>query len=177
MFSSHSRTRVREEAELDITSFMNLMIVLVPVLLLSMVFARITVIDIQLPQSAGSTAAEIANKEVEVLIRDDALIVHFPEGVVLRTVDNLETGEPNFAELSLVLQELKRRLKEKEADRRRINLLVEPDTTYHKIVATMDSVRSYQAVVAADVVEAELFPDIAFADAPVASNRTSGKKS
>jgi len=39
----------REEAELDITSFMNLMIILVPVLLLSMVFARTTVLDLKLP--------------------------------------------------------------------------------------------------------------------------------
>ena len=34
------------EAELDITAFMNLMIVLVPVLLLGMVFSRITVIGV-----------------------------------------------------------------------------------------------------------------------------------
>ncbi|HSG51582.1 MAG TPA: biopolymer transporter ExbD, partial [Rheinheimera sp.] len=37
------------DAELDITSFMNLMIVLVPVLLLSLVFAQIRVLNIQLP--------------------------------------------------------------------------------------------------------------------------------
>ena len=43
-----------EEAELNITSFMNLMIVLVPVLLLNMVFTQTMVLDIKLPAGAVS---------------------------------------------------------------------------------------------------------------------------
>ena len=44
------RTRLRKpDAELDITSFLNLMIVLVPVLLMMMVFSRITVVELKLP--------------------------------------------------------------------------------------------------------------------------------
>jgi biopolymer transport protein ExbD len=39
----------KEEAELDITAFMNLMIVLVPILLLGLVFSKITVVDVTLP--------------------------------------------------------------------------------------------------------------------------------
>ncbi|MQP53880.1 biopolymer transporter ExbD, partial [Flavobacterium sp. LMO9] len=39
------RKAIIAEAELDITSFMNLMIVLVPVLLLSLVFAQIRVLN------------------------------------------------------------------------------------------------------------------------------------
>ena len=47
------RSRFRQkEAELDITSFMNLMIILVPVLLMNMVFSHITVLDLQLPDLA-----------------------------------------------------------------------------------------------------------------------------
>src|SRR5690554_3359114 len=49
------RRRQTEDAELNITSFMNLMIVLVPVLLLSMVFSRITVLELNLPDSAASS--------------------------------------------------------------------------------------------------------------------------
>ena len=41
------------EAELDITAFMNLMIVLVPILLLGMVFSRITVVEVTLPPAAA----------------------------------------------------------------------------------------------------------------------------
>ncbi len=41
--------RHREEAELEVTPFMNLMVVLVPVLLLSLVFTHTTVIDLDFP--------------------------------------------------------------------------------------------------------------------------------
>ena len=47
--------RHNEAAELDVTPFMNLMIVLVPVLLLSMVFTHTTVIDLNFP--SGENAA------------------------------------------------------------------------------------------------------------------------
>lgn len=73
---------------------------------------------------------------------------------------------PDFRQLSLVLQELKRHLQEKQADRKNISLLIESDTPYQKIVATMDAVRSYRTLLATDVVDAELFPDIAFGDVP-----------
>ena len=39
----------QEATELDITSFMNLMIILVPVLLVSMVFNQVTVLELNLP--------------------------------------------------------------------------------------------------------------------------------
>ncbi len=41
--------RNKEEADLDITPFMNLMIVLVPILLLGLIFSKITVVDVTLP--------------------------------------------------------------------------------------------------------------------------------
>ncbi|MCZ6711056.1 MAG: biopolymer transporter ExbD, partial [Gammaproteobacteria bacterium] len=46
-----------EAADIDVTPFMNLMIVLVPVLLLSMVFTRTTVIDLNFPSGAGAETA------------------------------------------------------------------------------------------------------------------------
>ena len=187
--NTFSRKRDAQEADLDITPFMNLMIVLVPVLLLSMVFTRITVIDIQLPLAAGSSASEIAQKQAEVVIGEKSIRVNFPEGVLLREIAH-QAGDtatesrlqsiphslnPNYAELSLVLQALKRELQAKGADRKQINLLVPDTTPYHVIVSTMDAVRSFQAVVAADVVEAELFPQISFGEVPRArSDEVSG---
>lgn len=188
MLSNQYKARVKEDADLDITPFMNLMIVLVPVLLLSMVFTRITVIDIQLPASAGESSAEIAQKQVEVVILEESIAVNFPEGTLLRSIANVtpdsesadseidsQTSTPDYDNLSIVLQALKRELQAKGADRKNINLLVSESVPYHKVIATMDAVRSYQAVVAADVVNAELFPDIAFGDAPVKAARAGGK--
>ena len=40
--------------EMDLKPFMNLMVVLIPMLLLSAEFARIAIIDIKLPEGRGS---------------------------------------------------------------------------------------------------------------------------
>ena len=45
---------------------------------------------------------------------------------------------------------------------------------YQTLVATMDTVRSFEAVVAASVVRAELFPDIALGDAPARAEAVTG---
>lgn len=183
-----SRT-LRKDADLDITAFMNLMIVLVPVLLLGMVFSQITVLDLTLPDAAAGAGKEgPENKRIELVIREQALTVNYPQGIMLKQIptiipdpaindsqldDQLDTESVeitpvhNFKMLSLVLQEVKRQLREKGIENRAITVLSEPDTSYQTIISTMDTVRSYKAVVAASVVDAELFPEISFGDAPV----------
>ena len=161
------RHRHREEAELDITSFMNLMIILVPVLLMSMVFARITVLDLQLPKSAGSEASETdePNKQIELIIRDDYFQVNFPAGAPVERVPH-QDGEPDLPALSELLQQVKQTLKNQGIDKNDIVILSEPDTPYQTLVSAMDTARSFRAVVAASVVNAELFPVISLGDAP-----------
>lgn len=159
------RQRQQANAELDITAFMNLMIVLVPVLLLGMVFSRITVIEVNLPASSEQAGAA-AEDQLELVIRESAMRVDYPAGVQLRKIPRDAAGQHDFATLSLVLQEVKRQLREQGLERRSITLLSEQDTDYQTIVSAMDTVRSFKAVVAASVVDAELFPEIAFGDAP-----------
>ncbi|MCR8922365.1 biopolymer transporter ExbD [Dasania sp. GY-MA-18] len=167
------RRKKIDDADLDITAFMNLMIVLVPVLLLGMVFSQITVVDVKLPESALNEAANYEkNHQVELVIRQDYLLVNFPQGVPVKTIykkavdDEAEEKQHDFALLSLTLQEVKRRLLEKGIEKKNITILSESDTDYQTIISAMDTVRSYQAVVAASVVDAALFPDISFGDAP-----------
>ncbi|KKK86016.1 hypothetical protein LCGC14_2767470, partial [marine sediment metagenome] len=77
----------RQEAELDITAFMNLMIVLVPVLLLGMVFSQITVLDLKLPEGAAGDASDAAEKQkIELLIREDVMLVNYPQGILLKRI-------------------------------------------------------------------------------------------
>jgi biopolymer transport protein ExbD len=154
------------DAELDITAFMNLMIVLVPVLLLGMVFARITVIDIELPPQALAADADPDRQQVELVIRAEGMRVDFPRGIALKQIPLTVEGEQDFALLSLVLQEVKRQLREQGLERSNITLLSEPEISYQTIVRAMDTVRSFKALVAAEVVDAALFPEIAFGDAP-----------
>ena len=161
------RRQQHEEAELDITAFMNLMIVLVPVLLLSLVFSQVAAIEVNLPASAGGAADEEAdNQQVELVIRQGSMRVDFPRGVMLKDIPMTEEGGYDFELLGLVLQEVKRQLREKDLDRRNITILSEEGVDYQTIISAMDTVRSYKAVVAADVVDAVLFPEISFGDAP-----------
>lgn len=177
----------RQDAELDITAFMNLMIVLVPVLLLGMVFSQITVLDLKLPDAAAGESIEDKprEKDIELVIRADGMTVNYPRGILLKNIPKVTapiedvpastaTGELvyDFNLLSLVLQEVKRQLREKGIEKRDITLLSEPTTSYQTIVSAIDAVRSYKAVVAASVVDAELFPEVSFGDAPEAGGQT-----
>lgn len=174
------RRRLRmQEAELDITSFMNLMIILVPVLLMSMVFSHVTVLQLILPDMAdSSTPEELQNKKLELVIQTDFMDVNYPAGVRVKRVFKVakESGgqqvavpskEYDYALLSLTLQEIKRQLKDKDVEKRDILILSRADTDYQTIVSTMDTVRSFKTVVVASVVDAELFPNISLGDAPV----------
>lgn len=88
--------KVHEEAELDITSFMNLMIILVPVLLISMVFARTTVLDLKLPDLASGSGGQEENENLilEVVIREDYLDVNYPAGTLLKRLPNKPYVDP-----------------------------------------------------------------------------------
>jgi biopolymer transport protein ExbD len=158
------RLKHKEAADLDVTPFMNLMIVLVPVLLLSMVFTHTTVIELNFP--AGEAAGEIdpENVHLEVIVKADRLIVADGRGGTIRALPMVD-GVHDYAELSRVMQEVKRRMPEK----RDIAVLLQADTDYQTLVFVMDRVRSYKAVQGLDVVEAELFPVISLGDSPRAS--------
>ncbi len=158
----------RQDAELDITAFMNLMIVLVPVLLLSLVFSQVAAIEVNLPNSAaGGADGDDDNQQVELVIRKDTMHVDFPRGILLKRIPMTEEGEYDWDLLSLVLQEVKRQLAEQGIERSNITLLSEEGIDYQTIISAMDTVRSFEALVAADVVDAALFPEISFGDAPV----------
>ena len=154
------------EAELDITSFMNLMIVLVPVLLLSLVFSQVRILNLQLP--AAAQAANNANdgpKVLELVISQTGFDLNYPAGILLKRFDKTAQGY-QFAKLSTYLQDLKLTFQQNKDDKSDIVLLLAPDIDYQTIVSTMDTVRSFKAVVAANLVDAELFPQISLGDAP-----------
>jgi len=161
------RHRRVTDAELEITAFMNLMIVLVPILLLGMVFSRITVVDVVLPPNAASAMSEDDKQAVELVIREEGMRVNYPRGVLLKRIPGTVDGEQDFELLSLVLQEVKRQLTERGIEQHTITILSEPGVDYQTIVHAMDTVRSFKTLVAASVVDAALFPEISFGDAPI----------
>lgn len=157
----------QREADLDITAFMNLMIVLVPVLLLGMVFSHIAVLELKLPDASQEFIHKDANNEqLELIVNSDGAHLYYPAGVLLKSFPK-KTDKQDFEGLSLYLRDLKSLMLGKGMTKRDIMVLSQQDTDYQTIVSLMDTVRSYRTVVAASVVDAELFPEISLGDAPV----------
>lgn len=161
-----------DEADLDITPFMNLMIVLVPVLLISMVFSHITILKLNLPDLTGAiTQSAEKNRQLEVVLRKSMIEVYYPSGVLVKRIDAQEKTDGmklDYALLSLVLQEIKKLEREKTD----VLLLSEAGVSYQSLVSTMDTVRAFRTVAATSAVEVDLFPNISLGDAPPAGGES-----
>ena len=159
--------RLKEEAELNVTSFMNLMIVLVPVLLLNMVFSQLAVLDLRLPTGDQNDPAVINPEDVtlEVTIRKTGFVISRTYMEQTESLKELpKIGDKfDFEGLSSALQDVKKN--PIFADKTDIVLLPESDVDYQTLVTVMDTARIYPAVVAASLVDAVLFPDISLGDA------------
>ncbi len=158
----HYRRRSKEPADLDMTTFLNLMVVLVPFLLITAVFSRITIVELSLPTSAGGTAAQEASFRVEVIVREDGLQVSNGRAVIA-TLPKVG-DEYDLARLS----EFVVALKEGHPDKDDASVLLEPDIEYDHLIQVMDVVRSSvrPGEEEGETVRLALFTDIAIGDAP-----------
>ena len=155
------RRRSAEVADLDVTPFMNLMIVLVPVLLLSMVFTHITVIELDFPSvSSGADSIDQETTHLEIQIYAEELVIR-DQRSVLKRIATLSSGVHDFDQLSQVLKKIKQQIPRAT----HATILLEAQTNYQTLVSTMDRVRSYQVGVEGS--SAELFPEISLGDAPI----------
>ena len=157
--------RLKNEAELDITSFMNLMIVLVPILLMNMVIAQTSVLELNFPTQDQISSTDEKALQLQVIILDDQLVVSDNKGGVIKTIEKKTDGY-DFVLLGQVIQDIKHRIPNKKD----ITVMAEKSTSYQTLVSVMDKVRSFRTVVAGSVVNAELFPEISIADAPEISD-------
>ncbi|SDW61441.1 ExbD/TolR family protein [Marinobacter mobilis] len=146
--------------ELDITAFMNLMIVLVPVLLLGMVFSQVRTIELDFPGMAAGEAPLAEDFRLSVLLIAGGLEVSDSDRGLISALP-VAQGQYDFDGLRELLVRIKHSVPEKTD----VVLEVAPGIDYQTLVTTMDTLRSYKTVVAASVVNAELFPDVSLADA------------
>ncbi|HHH42668.1 MAG TPA: biopolymer transporter ExbD [Gammaproteobacteria bacterium] len=159
--------------ELDITAFMNLMVILVPFLLISAVFSRITILELDLPASAAEQQApkdEPEKLQLEVILRDHVVEIGDRKRGLLKQVEVQPDGS-HLQQVSELLQQIKARF----PDKRDITLLLETDIAYERLVEMMDTLRVAQVEQAGETVNAELFPAISIGDAPAAGSRASAK--
>lgn len=162
MRSQWRKRRRRDAADLDITAFMNLMVVLTPFLLITAVFSRMAILELNLPGDGSQAEADVRDLQLEVVVRRDAIQVGDRSSGLL--TDMPKTGERyDFAALSDYLQ----RVKGKYPDKTEATVLLEPEIPYDVLVQVMDTVRVVPVSEGGRVVQSELFPDIAVGDAPV----------
>lgn len=157
------RNRSREiHTELNITAFMNLMVVLIPFLLLTAVFSQVSVLKLDLPGSASDSEQVVDDEQLnlEVIIRAERLVLAERRAGVLAEYPAADL-ENSFKLLNEKLQEIKAR----REDMRGISILAEPDTSYDLIIQTMDAVRVIPPLTP-DEIPGELFPDISLGSAP-----------
>lgn len=157
--------RNEQSADLDITAFMNLMIVLVPVLLLSMVFTHMSILDLNFPGQSQVHPLDAKNLQLRVALYGHHMEVSDNQGGLIKSIPDVQ-GKHDFKALQAVLKSIKTQV----PDKKDIVLLARPDTDYQTLITAMDTLRSYPAVVAASLVNAELFPDISLGDAPAAAD-------
>ena len=141
------------------TTFMNLMVVLVPFLLITAVFSRITIAELDLP-SARSAAPSTPTFRVEVVVR--AAGIEIMDGAQVIAAIPKVGDAYDLSELSEYLVAIKGEYPQKDD----ASVLVEPDIQYDHLIQVMDTVRSVEMRDGGQTTRADLFPAISIGDAP-----------
>ena len=158
----YKKRRGQESPELDVSTFLNLMVVLVPFLLIGAVFSRVAIMELSIPTSAGGKALKKPNFAIEVIVRKAGLEI--ANGMSVEAAFPKKDGQYDMEMLSKMLKRLKDRYPEKED----ATILMEPDIEYDHLIQVMDVVRGAEipAEGGGNVEKTVLFPDISIGDAP-----------
>ncbi len=153
----------QEAAELNITAFMNLMVILVPFLLITAVFSRMTVLELNLPEplSEESAADEPVDLQLQLVVTEEFLLLRDANIGVISRLDYSNEDYP-WESLRERLIALKQRFPEETA----IALLLDSSVSYDTMIQVMDRVAGTQQVRLGTLEQVELFPDISLGDAP-----------
>jgi biopolymer transport protein ExbD len=163
MRKHHYKLQGKEAAELNVTTFLNLMVVLVPFLLITAVFSRMAIVELNLPSAtSGPAAAEIGFRP-EIIVRE--LGLEITNGRQIIAAIPKVGGEYDLATLATYMRSLKEDYSEVDA----ASVLVEPQIPYDYLIQVMDVVRSADIpdeTVENGFVRVALFPAIAVGEAP-----------
>jgi biopolymer transport protein ExbD len=155
----HYRRRQNEAPELDMTTFLNLMVALLPFLLITAVFSRITIVELDMPSATGPAPTEPTFR-VEVVVREAGIEI-MDGAQVIAAIPKVD-GEYDLEKLSGYLTQIKREYPAKDD----ASVLLEPDIEYDHLIDVMDAVRSTELRQGDAVTRAALFTAISIGDAP-----------
>ncbi len=158
----HKKKGKNEAQELDITTFLNLMVALIPFLLISAVFSRVTIMELSVPTTSGGAAIHAPNFSIEVVVRKTGLEIS--NGNSVEAAFPKVDGEYDMEMLKKILLRLKAQYPDKED----ATVLMEPDIPYDYLIKIMDAVRGteVQEEGSDEVQKVVLFPQISIGDAP-----------
>ncbi len=152
-----------ETAELNITAFMNLMVILVPFLLITAVFSRLAILELNLPGSSTEPAnPQELVFQLEVIVREGRIEVGDRNIGALGVYPNTADGY-DYEALSAKLSAIKKSY----PDKTDAAILLESNIAYDTLVQVMDRVRIEEKVEGQRILRNDLFPDISIGDAPV----------
>jgi biopolymer transport protein ExbD len=152
----------RKPAELLLVPMIDIFTVLVTFLLMTAVFSRTVILQLNLPASQTEFREPPPGLVLEVMVRKDLLQVSDRNSGPLATMPNTASGYDYDA-----LTEYLKRVKAKFPEKTEATILLEADTPYDTLVQVMDRVRVFETGAGANLVQAELFPDISIGDAPL----------
>ena len=174
----HYKRRTKKDAhEIDVTTFLNLMVVLVPFLLITAVFSRLTIVELNLPSSSGGAPTDADALHIEVIVREPGIEITNGKNVIASIPK--KDDEFDLQTLSDFMVELKREYPEQDA----ASVLMEARIPYDYLIQVMDVVRSVEVPIedaevvsegagdGEDEIEREfelvaLFSEISVGDAP-----------
>ncbi len=161
--SRRSSRRNVDTAELNITAFMNLMVILVPFLLITAVFSRLAILELNLPGSSTEPAKpQELVFQLEVIVREGRIEVGDRNIGALGIYPNTPQGY-DYEALSAKLSAIKKSY----PDKTDAAILLESNIAYDTLVQVMDRVRIEERVEDQRIRRFDLFPDISIGDAPV----------
>ncbi len=167
----HYKRRTKPAHELDVTTFLNLMVVLIPFLLITAVFSRLTIVELNLPSSASGPPSADEGFTPEVIVREAGIEISNGKQVIA-TIPNKDE-DFDLDTLSDYMVELKQTYPAQDS----AAVLMEAQIPYDFLIRVMDIVRSVEVPIEKDesveFVEGEpqfelvaLFSDISVGDAP-----------
>ncbi len=171
LMQSSYTTRMRRPVELLLVPMIDIFTVLVTFLLMTAVFSRITILQLDLPSSNASAAGTPPAFRLEVIVRHEGL--ELTNGTkLIATIPKLE-GEYDFKSLTEMALALKREYPEAND----ASVLLEKDVQYDYLIQAMDAIRSAKvsqtegALTAPnesskDTSTVELFAHVAIGEAP-----------
>ena len=147
--------------DLNIVPMIDMMVILVFFLIFTAVFSKTNILQLNLPSSNTVPVELPKDLKLEVIVRDNDIVINDQNSGPLKTLANTPKGYDLDG-----LSEFMRRVKAERPQMTDATILLGPAITYDSLVQVMDMVRVYQLPVA-PFSKAELFPDVTLGDAPI----------